>query len=1007
MLKSLSQIVGEMTNQVRATNDRVAALESANETERTERTTWMHRAERAETRVGDLERALKSTREELLAVHDKTSAKVAKIATENAENAKNAKTTSPSNEDSNKQRVDALDREHRETRELIQRLEASHETLGRQVARFGTDESRTRDLAVETKDALTDHLKRFDSTLRRVEATRTSELDSFRLEITGTVAKAQDATLERAMQSAERALVETAKGLKRERLEEQESLTSALNQAVTQLDHQWSAKLAAVKSASDAARGDCEQLRETLERRRRDDGEGAERAAARVRRALERCAECEELCSVFLNTVSDAKKEVESLRESVIVSERIERSVADAAESSERSMRAAQEAAASLEEASSLAQSIGASQEELINQTNARIGDIERAVADTVDAVVEQLGSFKSTIEGRVELMDAKAEECRERAEFATRCADHASAVAAESAETADSARETAQAMGTGMAEATAVVQVYADAVSRAETAAVRCVGIVRDAIHDQNNFHALLKTAVDDVATVGYAARNAAQDAVECAADAGTLARVAVADALQEVRVDAKELASLVRKEKRASSKATKLAKKDRELAKETLKRAEEKAKSIEGKSIATAEERTRRVESDAKAKIAEAKAERARLVAAAEDKVKRVEAEARSKEISSRKRLKDAEAKLEQLAFERNDLTRQIAASSGAMARAMAAMAERSHQSMTSNISSNVSSPSDKSPRTRQRSLMFNTSSPRTMTSPRPPRSPSGVALPGMVEAARRLKEATSTSHSVGLNHSSSASLRLSSSASPSASLGVKQSPDGAARLRSLSAALREKSTEVEHIRSAVSSAVSGLMTSPAPKGLTSVEGSEASVAGESPGVNWGVSPVNAHAPTPTPSNANHRPSPLTLPVETIDEDEHRVNADDGTTGKQSELDLIDLNTPASESARRARESLEHARSIVKRLNSPPSTLGARGGHVQGSSSRPPPSPATRGAGGGRRCRRRGRGFGGCPKFRQGWTRTRDRSVLARRTGPRHVRQSRAYAMGKLKIE
>jgi hypothetical protein len=435
VLKSLSQIVGEMTNQVRATNDRVAALESANETERTERTTWMHRAERAETRVGDLERALKSTREELLAVHDKTSAKVAKIATENAENAKNAKTTSPSNEDSNKQRVDALDREHRETRALIQRLEASHETLGRQVARFGTDESRTRDLAVETKDALTDHLKRFDSTLRRVEATRTSELDSFRLEITGTVAKAQDATLERAMQSAERALVETAKGLKRERLEEQESLTSALNQAVTQLDHQWSAKLAAVKSASDAARGDCEQLRESLERRRRDDGEGAERAAARVRRALERCAECEELCSGFLTTVSDAKKEVESLRESVIVSERIERSVADAAESSERSMRASQEASRQLEEGFQLspfhrrfAGGVDCSDERSDRRHRTRGGRYRST------QVVEQLGRFKSTIEGRVELMDAKAEECRERAEFATRCADHASAVAAESA---------------------------------------------------------------------------------------------------------------------------------------------------------------------------------------------------------------------------------------------------------------------------------------------------------------------------------------------------------------------------------------------------------------------------------------------------------------------------------------------------------------------------------------------------------------------------------------------
>ena len=66
-----------------------------------------------------------------------------------------------------------------------------------------------------------------------------------------------------------------------------------------------------------------------------------------------------------------------------------------------------------------------------------RIQDIERAVADTVDAVAEQLGGFKTTIEGRVEVMDAKAEGCRERAEFATRCADHASAVSADAEVTA------------------------------------------------------------------------------------------------------------------------------------------------------------------------------------------------------------------------------------------------------------------------------------------------------------------------------------------------------------------------------------------------------------------------------------------------------------------------------------------------------------------------------------------------------------------------------------------
>ena len=61
VLKSLSQILGEVANQVRDTDSRVAALEAANEA-------WKARAERAEGRAGDLERKLDATREELLSL---------------------------------------------------------------------------------------------------------------------------------------------------------------------------------------------------------------------------------------------------------------------------------------------------------------------------------------------------------------------------------------------------------------------------------------------------------------------------------------------------------------------------------------------------------------------------------------------------------------------------------------------------------------------------------------------------------------------------------------------------------------------------------------------------------------------------------------------------------------------------------------------------------------------------------------------------------------------------
>ena len=980
VLKSLSQILGEVANQVRDTDSRVAALEAANQA-------WKLRAERAEGRAGDLERKLDATREELLAMHDKTASKVAKIAAKDAAKSPRDADDSP-RVNAMQREAESLDRYARETRAVVERLEAGAESLGREVRRLATGEARTREQLAERRNRSDEEIERrlasFESRLEATVTTVTTvpaQVDALRAEVTGAIAAAKDAAVERAVAVAERALVETAKGLKRERADEQSSLVSSLNAAVTQLDRSWRLELEHCRARSDAIKRECDAaIAQALERKRRDDSEAAELVSAKIRK-------CEDLCRSFIDAVAEGRRELASVLDEARVGERVASEASAAREAAERSTRAAEEASARVIEASTLADRVAASQAELERDARERIQDIERAVADTVDAVAEQLGGFKTTIEGRVDVMDAKAEECRERAEFASRCADHASAVSADAEVTAETARETAEAMGTGLLEARAVMQAYADAVQRAEAAAARCVGVVRTAVRDQIDFHAAMKTAVDDASTVGYAARSAAQEACESTADAGKLARVAVAEAMAEIRTDAKELASLVRKEKRAAAKATKLAKKDRELARETLRRAEERARSIEGKSIASAEERAKKAEARAKAEIADAVAERARLVASAEEKVKRTEAEARSRDVAAKKRLKDAEAKLEALAAERNDLTRQIAASSGAMAKAMVAMAERAGAGGGRGGVVSRGTPG---------------SSAKGFTkgvSPARPRLPAddaspfstrgfdrslGVALPGMVEAAARLRAANvdqsqsqtqSQSQSQSqidspfgdVSASASAAYRLSVAGpiSPASSSVFdrlsRTSPvasDGAARLRSLSASLREKSAEVERMRSAVSTAAAGLATSPAP-----VRRGGGGARGNSPGAGWEVSPVGAATSPP-----RHRPTlSIAPPAETIDDDAEAAKAEEETDVGRTVTNRYEPYTPAVESARKARASLDAAMSIVARLNSPPgesrdvvqpgeSPPGeSPPGHPRGlarSAMKPPPSPATRGA-------------------------------------------------------
>ena len=981
VLKSLSQILGEVANQVRDTDSRVAALEAANEA-------WKARAERAEGRAGDLERKLDATREELLAMHDKTASKVAKIAAKDAAKSPRDADDSP-RVNAMQREAESLDRYARETRAVVERLEAGAESLGREVRRLATGEARTREQLAERRNRSDEEIERrlasFESRLEATVTTVTTvpaQVDALRAEVTGAIAAAKDAAVERAVAVAERALVETAKGLKRERADEQSSLVSSLNAAVTQLDRSWRLELEHCRARSDAIKRECDAaIAQALERKRRDDSEAAELVSAKIRK-------CEDLCRSFIDAVAEGRRELASVLDEARVGERVASEASAAREAAERSTRAAEDASARVIEASTLADRVAASQAELERDARERIQDIERAVADTVDAVAEQLGGFKTTIEGRVDVMDAKAEECRERAEFASRCADHASAVSADAEVTAETARETAEAMGTGLLEARAVMQAYADAVQRAEAAAARCVGVVRTAVRDQIDFHAAMKTAVDDASTVGYAARNAAQEACESTADAGKLARVAVAEAMAEIRTDAKELASLVRKEKRAAAKATKLAKKDRELARETLRRAEERARSIEGKSIASAEERAKKAEARAKAEIADAVAERARLVASAEEKVKRTEAEARSRDVAAKKRLKDAEAKLEALAAERNDLTRQIAASSGAMAKAMVAMAERAGAGGGGRggvVSRGTPGSSGKG--------VTKGVSPARPRLPADDASPFstrgfdrslGVALPGMVEAAARLRAANvdqsqsqnqSQSQSQSqidspfgdVSASASAAYRLSvaGSISPASSSVFdrlsRTSPvasDGAARLRSLSASLREKSVEVERMRSAVSTAAAGLATSPAP-----VRRGGVGPRGDSPGAGWEVSPVGAATSPP-----RHRPTlSIAPPAETIDDDAEAGEAEEETDEGRTVTNRYEPSTPAAESARKARASLDAARSIVARLNSPPgesrdvvqpgeSPPGeSPPGHPRGlarSAMKPPPSPATRGA-------------------------------------------------------
>ena len=378
--------------------------------------------------------------------------------------------------------AESLDRYARETRAVVERLEAGAESLGREVRRLATGEARTREQLAERRNRSDEETnRRLASFESRLEATVTTvttvpaQVDALRAEVTGAIAAAKDAAVERAVAVAERALVETAKGLKRERAGRAEPLVSSLNAAVTQLDRSWRLELEHCRARSDAIKRECDAaIAQALERKRRDDSEAAELVSAKIRK-------CEDLCRSFIDAVAEGRRELASVLDEARVGERVASEASAAREAAERSTRAAEEASARVIEASTLADRVAASQAELERDARERIQDIERAVADTVDAVAEQLGGFKTTIEGRVDVMDAKAEECRERAEFASRCADHASAVSADAEVTAETARETAEAMGTGLLEARAVMQAYADAVQRAEAAAARCVGVVRD----------------------------------------------------------------------------------------------------------------------------------------------------------------------------------------------------------------------------------------------------------------------------------------------------------------------------------------------------------------------------------------------------------------------------------------------------------------------------------------------------------------------------------------------
>ena len=93
---------------------------------------------------------------------------------------------------------------------------------------------------------------------------------------------------------------------------------------------------------------------------------------------------------------------------------------------------------------------------------------------------------------------------------------------------------------------------------------------------------------------------------------------------------------------------------------------------------------------------------------------------------------------------------------------------------------------------------------------------------------------------------------------------------------------------------------------------------------------------------------SPRRHRPTLSVEPpdAETVDENDAEADKEDD----EGRVVVDEPSTPAAESARKARASLDAARSVVARLNSP------RGGEsrvvVPPSAMKPPPSPATRGA-------------------------------------------------------
>jgi hypothetical protein len=487
---------------------------------------------------------------------------------------------------------------------------------------------------------LRDALRSTQAAQDRVETTLRASAES-------AATQAASGAQERAVAAAARALKEVQAADRVDRVSEQEAITSALNEAVAKLDKSTAARVHEVRSIATSAQEGVQRLDVALRERRSKDVEdaaAATRAGLRATAVEEKVFAMEAHVTYARRAAEAAGADARSARDdaaavgtavasaaasaaaavvaaaSAAAAEGKGRELVEAARSvaHDAEVRSRDAAAAATSHATAVDASIGVQLNaikshiaETEENLQSRAALVECAVADTVDAVAEQLSGFKKEIRERTDAMEAiteraaaVADQCKASVGVATASADRCLVAADDAAAAAAEAATTSRGMAAAANAAVSAAEACKAQAVASRHAAEGAVGVAVAAVKDSDAFTEAMRIELEGVSTSVTAAKLSAAAALYSSSEAVAALRQTVKDAISELGHDTADMTSTARAQRMAFQRAHDAARMDRRNASAALKRAED----VEKKVLAAAERRTAQMAIDANARRNEA---------------------------------------------------------------------------------------------------------------------------------------------------------------------------------------------------------------------------------------------------------------------------------------------------------------------------------------------------------------------------------------------------------------